>query len=171
MLPGPVFYLLSELLLFLRHFLDLGDAFLRVFSSLSTFLLNWVKDCLVGLAFLPGVLAVQKSAFTATSFLYLQQSLVERIVCAPPCFFHRSQCFSKQTFLGTLVLDPVLGCLDPVLLLMEAFLLDDALAFSCVHMRSIASREGRSKHMSTGVMSFLWSMYWSCQACGHIQRT
>jgi hypothetical protein len=39
-LPDQISYLLLELLLSLWHFLDLWEAFLRVFSNLSNFLLN-----------------------------------------------------------------------------------------------------------------------------------
>ncbi len=70
-LPDPISYSLSELLLSLQRFLDLREAFLRDFSSLSNFLLNWANDCLAGLSFLPAILAAQKLAFTILSFLYL----------------------------------------------------------------------------------------------------
>ncbi len=61
-LPDPISYLLSELLLSLRCFLDLWEAFLRVFSYLSNFLLNWANDCFAGLGFLPAFLVAQKLA-------------------------------------------------------------------------------------------------------------
>jgi hypothetical protein len=158
----------SELLSSLRRFLDLRDAFSRVFLSLSNFLLNWAKDCLARFGFIPAFLVAQKSAFTVPSFLYLQQSLVLCVVCMPPCFLHRLQCLSKRTFLGTCFLAPVLGCLVPVLFFQEALLPDEVLAFSCVHMLSIASKEVRSKCMSMGVMPSSWRLYWSCHWCGHI---
>ncbi len=140
-LPGPISYLLSELLSSLWHFLDLRQAFLRVFSNLSNFLLNWASDCFAGLGFLPAFLAARKSAFTVLSFLYLQQSLVACVVCAPPCFLHSLQGILKWTFLETCFVAPVLGRLFPVLFLYEAFLPECAWAFSGVHTRSIASRE------------------------------
>jgi hypothetical protein len=56
-LPNPISYLLSELLLSMRCFIDLWEAFLRVFSNLSNIMLNWVNDCFVGLGFLPAFLA------------------------------------------------------------------------------------------------------------------
>jgi hypothetical protein len=40
-LPNPISCLLLELLSSLQNFLDLREAFLRDFSSLSNFLLNW----------------------------------------------------------------------------------------------------------------------------------
>ncbi len=95
----PIPYLLSESLLSLWCFLDLWEAFLRVFSNLSNFMVNWANDCFAGLAFLPAFLAVQKSALAVPSLLYLRQSLVACIVCMPPCFLHSSQDFSKQIFL------------------------------------------------------------------------
>jgi hypothetical protein len=98
-LPNPISYLLSELLLSLRRLFDLWEAFLRVFSNLSTFLLNWSNDCFAGLGFLPAFLAAQKLAFTVPSFSYLRQSLVACVVCVPPCFLHSLQDFSKWTFL------------------------------------------------------------------------
>jgi hypothetical protein len=107
-LPDPITYSELESLSSLRHFLDLRDAFLRDFLSLSNFLLNWAKDCLAGLGLLPALLVVQKLAFADPSFSYLQQSLVACIVCTPPCFLHSLQCFSKRTFLETLVIDQVL---------------------------------------------------------------
>jgi hypothetical protein len=116
-LPNPISYLLSESLLSLRHFLDLWEAFLRVFSNLSNFLLNWANHCFTGLGFLPAFLAVRKLAFTIPSFSYLWQSLVACVVCAPPCFFHSSQDLSKWTFLGACFVAPVLGRLAPVLFL------------------------------------------------------
>ncbi len=85
-LPDPISYSLSELLLSLRQFLDLWEVFLRVFSNLSDFLLSWVNDCFAGLGFLPAFWAAWKLAFTVPSFLYLQQSLVACVICAPPCF-------------------------------------------------------------------------------------
>jgi hypothetical protein len=84
-LPDPISYSLSELLLSLRHFLDLWEAFLKVFSNLSNFLLNWANDYFAGLGVLPAFLAVQKLAFAILSFLYLWQPLVACVVCAPPC--------------------------------------------------------------------------------------
>jgi hypothetical protein len=96
-LPDPIFYSLSELLLSLRHLLDLWEAFLRVFSNLSNFLLNWANNCFAGLGFLPAFLAAGKSAFTVLSFSYLRQSLVACVVCAPPCFLHSSQDLSKHS--------------------------------------------------------------------------
>jgi hypothetical protein len=69
-LPDPISYLLSELLLSLRRFLDLREAFLRVFSNLSNFLLNWANDCFARLGFLPAFVAAPKLAFAMVSFLY-----------------------------------------------------------------------------------------------------
>jgi hypothetical protein len=71
-LPNQTSYSLSELLLSLRRFLDLREAFLRVFSNLFNFLLNWANKCFAGLNFLPAFLVVRKSAFTVPSFFYLQ---------------------------------------------------------------------------------------------------
>ncbi len=94
-LPDPISYSLSESLLSLWHFLDLWEAFLRVFSNLSNFLLNWANDCFAGLGFLPAFLAAQKLAFAVPSFSYLRQSLVVCVVCAPPYFLHSLQDFSN----------------------------------------------------------------------------
>ncbi len=100
-LSNPISYSLSESLSSLQHFLDLWDAFLRYFSSLTNFLHQREKNCLAGLGFLPAYLAVRKPAFTIPSFSYLWQSLVAYLVCTPPCFLHSLQDFSKWTFLGT----------------------------------------------------------------------
>ncbi len=51
-LPDPISYLLSESLSSLWRFLELREAFLRDFSSLSNFLLSWANNCLAGLDFL-----------------------------------------------------------------------------------------------------------------------
>ncbi len=50
-LSNLISYLLSESLLSLRHFLDLREAFWRVFSNLSNFLLDWAKTALLDLVF------------------------------------------------------------------------------------------------------------------------
>jgi hypothetical protein len=50
-LPDPIFYLLLESLLSMQRFLDLREAFLRVFSNLSNFLLNWANGSFAGLGF------------------------------------------------------------------------------------------------------------------------
>jgi hypothetical protein len=94
-LPEPIFYLLSELLSSLQCFLNFWEAFLRVFSNLSNFSLKWANDCFAGFGFLPAFLTMWKSAFTILSFLYLRQSLVACVVCAPPYFLHSLQDFSK----------------------------------------------------------------------------
>jgi hypothetical protein len=155
MLPDPVSYLESELLSSLPHFLDLVLDFLIAFSSLSNFLLN-AKDCLAGLDFILLFLAVQESAFYVPSFPYLQQSLILCVVCTPPCFLQRSQCFSVKAFLGTLIVASLPGCLVPFSPLLEAFLPDCVLDFSCAHTRSIASRDIRAN-------ACLWK---SCFSCG-----
>ncbi len=116
-LPDPNSYSLSELLLSLRRFLDLWEAFLRVFSNLSDFLLNWANDCFAGLGVLPAFLAARKSTFTILSFLYLQQSLVACVVCPPLCFLHSLQDLSKWTLLWACFVAPVLGRLAPALFL------------------------------------------------------
>ncbi len=170
-LPGPISYLLSELLLSLRRFLDLREAFLRVFSNLFNFLLNWVNNFFAGLGFLPAFLTPRKLTFTIPSFLYLQQSLVACIVCVPPCFLHSLQDYLKQTFLWACFVAPLLGCLAPALFLWEAFLPDGTWVFSWVHTRSIALREAWRERMSMGVVPFSCRLYWSCHWCGHIRRT
>ncbi len=70
-LSNPISYLLSESPSSLRHFLGLREAFLRVFSNLSNYLLNWANNSFAGLGFLPDFLVAQKLAFTLPSFLYL----------------------------------------------------------------------------------------------------
>ncbi len=115
-LPNPISYSLSELLLSLWDFLDLWEAFLSVFSNLSNFLLNWANS-FAGLGFLHAFLAVQKLAFTVPSFSYLRQSLVACVVCTLPCFLHSSQDFLKRTFLWACFVAPVLGRLAPALFL------------------------------------------------------
>ncbi len=169
-LLDPISYLLLELLSSLQHFLDLWEAFLRVFSNLSNFLLNWANDCFAGLGFLPAFLEDQKLAFTIPPFSYLRQSLVACIVCAPQCFLHSLQDFSKWTFLWACFVAPLLGCLAPALFLWEAFLPDGAWVFSGVHTRSIASREAWRECMFMGVIPFSCRLYWSCPWCRHIQR-
>jgi hypothetical protein len=63
------------------------------------------------------------------SFLNLRQSRVLCMVYAPPCFLHRLQFFSKQTFLGTLAVKSVPGRFFPFLPLWENFLEDSGLPF------------------------------------------
>jgi hypothetical protein len=102
MLPDPIPYLESESLSLRRRFRFLVSRFLRTFSSLSNSSLNCAKDCFVGLGFFLPFLAARKSAFSVPFFSKRQQSQVLWVVCVPPCFLHRSQCFSVRTFFGTL---------------------------------------------------------------------
>jgi len=101
MLPGPIPYSESESLSLRRRFRFLVSCFLRTFSSLSNFSFNCAKDCFVGLGFFLPFLVARKSVFSVPSFLKRQQSRVLWVVCAPPCFLHRSQCFSVRAFFGT----------------------------------------------------------------------
>jgi hypothetical protein len=110
-----------------------------------------------GLVFTPPFFAARISAFSDPSFSYLWQSIVLCVVCVPPCFLQRLQCFLVQAFLATLAVHSVLGLLFSFLPLLEAFLLDCVLDFSCVHTCYIASRDIRSEHMSTRVIHFWWS--------------
>jgi len=102
MLPDPIPYSESESLSLRRRFRFLVSRFLRTFSSLSNLSLNWAKDCFVGMGFFPPFLAARKSDFSVPSFSKRRQSRVLCVVYAPPCFLHRSQCFSVRTFFGTL---------------------------------------------------------------------
>jgi hypothetical protein len=121
-LPNPISYLLSESLSSLWRLLHLWEAILRVFSNLSNFLLNWANNCFTGLGSLPAFLAAWKSAFTVLCFLYLWQSLVACVVCAPPCFLHSSQRPLKTDFLGSLLCGSSTGPLGSCLLLVRSFL-------------------------------------------------
>ena len=138
MLPDPIPYLESESLSLRRRFRFLVSCFLRTFLSLSNLSLNWAKDCFAGLGFFPPFLAAWKSNFSVPSFSKQRQSRVLCVVCVPPCFLHRSQCFSVRTFFGTLGLS-VPGRFVPFFSLCEAFL--DLLDPSCPHTRSMASRD------------------------------
>jgi hypothetical protein len=144
-----------------RRFLDFLLDFLIAFLRLTNFLLNCAKCCFTGLSFLPPFLTVWKLDFSLPSLSYLWQSFIFCVVCMPPCFLHRWQCSSVQAFLGTLAVGLVPGHLLLFLPLAEAFF-DCALAFSWVHMRSTASGDIRSKHMSNGIMPFLRRLHWSC---------
>ncbi len=44
----------------------------------------------------------------------------------------------------------------------------DLLDLSWLHTRSVASRDRRSKLMSTWVPPFLWRLDWSCHVYGHV---
>ncbi len=143
MLPDPIPYSESESLSLRRRFRFLVSRFLRTFSSLSNLSLNWAKDCFAGLGFFLPFLAARKSDFSVLSFLKRRQSRVLCVVCAPPCFLHRSQCFSVRTFFGTLGLS-VPGHFVPFFSLCEAFSSRewfDLLDPSCPHKRSIALRD------------------------------
>ncbi len=120
MLPDPIPYSESESLSLRRRFRFLVSRFLRTFSSLSNLSLNWAKDYFVGLGFFPPFLAARKLAFSIPSFSKRRQSRVLWVMCAPPCFLHRSQCFSVRTFFGTLGL-LVPGRFVPFFSLCEAF--------------------------------------------------
>jgi hypothetical protein len=151
--PEPVPYLSElELLSSLRRFFVLVPCFLITFSSFSNFLLICTKEFFAGLGFFLPFLAVQKLAFSDPSFSYLQQPFVFCILYTPPRLLQRLDCFLMQSFYGTLAVDSAPGLLVPFMPLLEAFLLDGALDFSCAHTRSIVSRDIRSKHMSTGVL-------------------
>ncbi len=115
MLPNPIPYSELELLFFLWHFFNLTVCFLIAFLSLSYFSLICTKEFFAGLGFFLPFFAVQKLASSDLSFSYLWQSLVLCIVCVPPCFLHRLQCFSVWAFLGTLAIVSVPGCLFPFL--------------------------------------------------------
>ncbi len=154
----------------LQCFFPLAPCFLIAFSSFSSFLLNCAKECLAGLGFFLPFLAAHTSDFSILSFSYLRQSFVLCMVHVPPCFLQRLQCFLEWTFFRNLSVDSGPGCLFPFLPSLEAFLLDCALDFSCVHTRSIALRDIRSKRMSMGVIPFLWRLNWSCHISGHTQR-
>jgi hypothetical protein len=143
MLPDPIPYSESESLSLQRRFCFLVSRFLRTFSSLSNFSLNCAKDCFAGLGFFPPFLAARKSAFSVPSFSKRRQSQVLWVVYAPPCFLHRSQCFSVRTFLGTLGLS-VPGHFVPFFSLCEGFLSREGLDLLdpfCPHTRSIALRD------------------------------
>ena len=68
MLPDPIPYSESESLSLRRRFRFLVSRFLRTFSSLSNLLLNWAKDCFVGMGFFLPFFAAQKSHFSVPSF-------------------------------------------------------------------------------------------------------
>jgi hypothetical protein len=70
------------------------------------------------LLYLP-FLAARKLDFSFPSFSNLQQSQVLCVVCAPPCFLHSLQCFSKRTFLETQTVELVPGCFFPFSPLLE----------------------------------------------------
>ncbi len=103
-------------------FLSSGALFLDAFSSFSNCLHIYAKDCFAGVGFFLPFLVAWKLAFSDPSFSYLQQSFVLCIVYAPPSFFQRSQCFLKQTFFGTLVIDSVPGLLVLFFALVGSFL-------------------------------------------------
>jgi len=143
MLPDPIPYSESESLSLRRHFRFLVSRFLRTFSSLSNLLLNYAKDCFVELVFFSPFLAARKSVFSIPSFSKRRQSRVLWVVCAPPCFLHRSQCFSVRAFFGTLGLS-VPGHFVPFFSLCEGFSSREGLDLldpSCPHTCWIASRD------------------------------
>jgi hypothetical protein len=120
-LPNPTPYLESELLSSYQRFCTFLPDFFNTFLSSSIFLVSCAKFWFTGFAFLPPFLAARNLDFSFLSFLNLQQSQVLCVVYAPPCFLHRSQCFSKQTFLETLAVDSLPGGFFPFLPLWEAF--------------------------------------------------
>ncbi len=132
MLPDPIPYSESESLSLRRRFRFLVSCFLRTFSSLSNHLLNCAKDCFVGLGFFLPFLAARR-----------QQSRVLWVVYAPPCFLHRSQCFSVRTFFRTLRFS-VPGRFVPFFSLCEGFLSREGLDLadpSRPHTRLITSKD------------------------------
>jgi hypothetical protein len=171
-LPDPTPYSESESLYLYRHFVEFLLAFLRVFSSLSNFLLNCAKFCLARLVFFLPFLGGMEIGFLISVPFILTTILGIVCSCAPPCFLHMLQCFLLvQALLGTLAIESVPGCFLPFLPLVEAFLEDSILPLSWVLMRSIALRDVRSKLKSIGLMPFLWRLYWSCHWTEHILGT
>ncbi len=144
--------------------------FLIAFSSLSKFLLNCTKDCFTGLGSFLSFLAAWKSAISVLSSSYFRQSFVLCVVCGPPCFLQRLQCFLVQAFLGTLAVDLVPDLLFHFYPLLEASLVYCALDLFLAQTRSIALRDMRNQCMSTGIIPFMWRLNWSCHICGHIKR-
>ncbi len=143
MLPNPIPYSELESLSLLWRFRFLVSFFLRTFLSLSNFLLNCAKDCFVGLGFFPPFLVARKSDFSVPSFSKRRQSQVLCVVYVPPCFLHKSQCFSVRTFFGTLGLS-VPGCFVPFFLLCKGFLLQeglDLLSFPATHAQDCLKRQ------------------------------
>jgi hypothetical protein len=65
------------------------------------------------------------------------------------------QCFLLQAFFETLIVPSVPGCLFPFLHLLEAFLLDCALDFSCIHTHFKASRDIKKQTHVQGSHTFL----------------
>jgi hypothetical protein len=114
-LPNPTPYSESESLSSYWRFCIILPDFFNAFSSFSIFLVSCAKFWFTGFAFLPPFLAAWNSDFSFPSFLNLRQSQVLYVVYAPPCFLHRLQCFSKRTFLGTLAVELVPGCVFPFL--------------------------------------------------------
>jgi hypothetical protein len=113
LLPDPISYLLSELLLSLRRFLDLWEAFLRVFSNLSNFLLNSANDSFAGLGFLPAFLAARKIGFCHPVFLILAAVFGSVRSMRVPMFLAQLARLLKTDFLVSLLCGTLLGCLAP----------------------------------------------------------
>jgi hypothetical protein len=171
----------------------LGVLFLVHLLELVRFLAQLREGLLYGIVFLSAFLSGAEIGFFRSVFL--DTTAIARIVrCnAPPCFLQRSQCFLVWAFFGTLGLWSVPGHYVPFLslckgfslqeatdfldlswphfLLGEGFLLRKALDSSDVswpHRRSVASRDRRSRRMSTGVPPFSWRLNWSCHMYGHV---
>ncbi len=97
--------------------------------SFSIFFVSYVKFWFMGFAFFLPFLAAQKSDFSFPSFSNLRQSRLLCVVHVPPCFLHRLQFFSKQTYLGTLAVELIPGRFFPFLPLLEDFSEDSGLPF------------------------------------------
>ncbi len=152
-------------------FLWFGAFFLDRLLRLFQLLAQLRKKVLCGIGFLSAFLSGTDIGF----FLFVFHILTT-IFCAvhsirAPMILADVAMLLKANFFGTLAIDSVPGLLFSFLLLLEAFLLDCALDFSCAHTRSITSRDIRSECMSSWVIPFLWRLKWSCHVSGHIQRT
>ncbi len=116
MLLNPNSYSESESVPLWWPFFLSASCFLITFSSLSIFLHHCAQDCFVGLGFFHFLAQVCKTLLCGIGFLFAifghwevgflvsillvptQQSCVLCLVCAPPCFLHRSQCLSVRDF-------------------------------------------------------------------------
>ncbi len=152
-------------------FLQFGTLFFDGRLKLLKCLNHLHERVLCGLGFFSTFLSSVEIGFLWSVFLIL--TTISHVVRSihTPMLLAEVPMLLGASFLGDSGHRLINRSLFPFLPFLKAFLLDCALDFSCVHTRSMAWREIRSKRMSTGVISFLWRLKWSCHISGHIKRT
>jgi hypothetical protein len=111
-----------ELLLSLWCFLDLREAFLRVFSNLSNVLLNWANYCFAGLAFFTCLLGSTDFGYHHSVFLIPVTVLGSVRGMHAPMILAKFAGLLKTAFLRNLLCSSSTGPLGSCLTLLRSFL-------------------------------------------------